>query len=114
MAVIGTLRTEPYLAEDADNLRVSLIEAARDRNHAAIDSSDWDLMTELQSPRPGDLVVELTRASWTADAWIRRLGFGILLERDGDRFHVQYGQEPEQVQLWERAMFLRVREGARL
>lgn len=107
--VLGAPRTDPFLGLDdaGDTARFAAMDAARRHHYAAVDRHDWAEMGRLQRPEVGDLVLELTRASWTKNLEIRRSGFGYLVARDGEHWYVQYGPGPEHVCDWQGAMFIR-------
>lgn len=105
-------RTEPYMAltDEGQQLRDDIItETVRlHRQALGAGNPDWVAFARFQDPKVGDLVLELTRASWSKDARMRCIGFGYLVYADGDNFQVQYGPGPDDVCDWANCQFIRV------
>lgn len=100
-AIVGTRRTEPWLqlTEDGMELRFRLLDGLNDRRNVLIGSAF------TRDPKPGDVVVEVTRAVWSPNQDIRKIGIGVLLARDGGTYYVQYGPGPEDVADWGNCAF---------
>lgn len=110
----GVHRADPILSladNDLPRRDACIAEANRLRNEAS-DSRDWARIGWLQNVRVGDLVLELTRASWSKNPHYRKIGLGYLVATDGDTHYIQYGPEPDDVAEWGNAMLVRVPDEA--
>jgi hypothetical protein len=108
--VAGTYRDDPFLVLDEPGLamRDACIAEAVRLHRQAHDARDWTALGQFLDPAVGDLVLELTRASWARDQRLRTIGFGYLVGRDGETWYVQYGPEPDDICDWDNCMFIRV------
>lgn len=108
--VTGVPRTDSFLKLDDAGLalRDRVIAETLRLHYGASDDRDWRALGVSLQPRVGDLVLELTRASWTKDPKLKAMGFGYLVARTGETWHVQYGPDEDDICAWGNAMFIRV------
>ncbi len=109
----GVPRSDPFLTLDDTGLalREAAIARTNELRRQANDESDWAAIGRFHGPQVGDLVLELTRASWSRDPKLRSMGFGYLIGVSTGRdetHYVQYGPNPDDVCEWQNCMFIRV------
>jgi hypothetical protein len=105
-------RTDSFLAltDEGDQLRDAIISETMRLQREALGNgrTDWAAFARFQNPKVGELVLELTRASWSKDPRMRRIGFGYLIYAEGENYQVQYGPNPDDVCDWANCQFIRV------